>query len=141
MKNLEISNTQVPISQPRKLTMKNIKIRENQENSNFNKIQNIVNQKNEKVLNISYKNIILPFNKCRNETMKINYSKYLIIKEFIYDNLCIKSIVSKLDEIEKLKVYLLDLDEMKLFNDAQRPLPFESNPKSIWTKETFNKKY
>ena len=66
-------------------------------------------------------------------------SQYNIVKKYIIQELCIKNLISKMNELDKLKHVVLDERQLSIFQNIDNP-PFhylerlkQKNIKSIWS--------
>ena len=57
---------------------------------------------------------------------------YNLIKKYIFKKLCIKEFLSKINELEKLKFYLLDDLKLKHFEEQPNYFPYSEKVESIW---------
>lgn len=64
---------------------------------------------------------------------------YLLVKSFIQSQICIKNLISKLNELEKLKHFTLSEDQLLIFENIDNP-PFnhvnnlqKNKIESLWT--------
>ena len=65
--------------------------------------QQKVMEKRKSRMNITFCNILLPMNFCRSDDMKRKNESYLILKNYVFNKLCIKELLRKVDEVDKLK--------------------------------------
>ena len=81
---------------------------------------------------------------CLSSTSQKNKKKnYKLLKNYIIDRLCIKYILVKANEVEKLKVFALTEEQRKDFDDKKTPIPSAMTAKlnmSIWDELMKNKK-
>jgi hypothetical protein len=64
---------------------------------------------------------VLPKALFRKRDTQIKLKNYNIVKNFITGQICLKNIISKMNEVEKLKFVLLTQEQLNLFNNIENP--------------------
>ncbi len=57
--------------------------------------------------------------------------KYDILKRYVFNKICVKEIIVKSNELEKLKLFILDNTQRDKYEKLETFLPI-NNMKSIW---------
>ena len=71
--------------------------------------------------------ILLPFCYFKNQRL----SQYDVLKKYVFNKICVKEIINKSNELEKLKIFLMDSTLTKKYDKLVNFLP-DKNVKSIW---------
>lgn len=71
--------------------------------------------------------ILLPFCFMRNQRL----AQHELLKKYVFNKICVKEIISKSNELEKLKLYMLEYNLRCKYDKVDNCLPGE-NVKSIW---------
>ena len=91
------------------------------------------NLKNEVKINLT--NILIPKIFSRNIDFINKRKQYEFLIEYLYNKLCIKEILSRINDIDKLKYHVLTKEELILFESRLNPLPNTNCVKNVWAHE------
>jgi hypothetical protein len=75
---------------------------------------------------------------CKTQKNKTNYKNtkmYQTLIDYIFNKLCIKEYIKKVNEMEKIKYSLLSTENLKKFELEPNNFPKSEKTKSIWEEE------
>ena len=81
----------------------------------------------DQVLRISWSMILMPF--CFSK--KPNIAQYEVLKDYVFNKICVKEIISKSNELEKLRLFTLDNILRNKYNKMENLFP-SKDVESIW---------
>lgn len=88
-------------------------------------------------MTISFYNMLVPLWCLKTAVLKNKRSNYDNLKSYIVKKLCIKQLLVKMNEVEKLKIYTLD-EEKKMKFENLNPFPKKHDEFSIWENKSAN---
>jgi hypothetical protein len=91
-----------------------------------------LSKKSKTSMKISFKEVLIGSCCPINQVSKKKALEYESLKEYVISKICIKELLVKLNEIDKLKATCLSLSQIKAFEEVLNPFPAFEGVNSLW---------